>query len=393
MKYNSRDYLFIDGEAPCLIGLIQGDEITAVHLLSKDSQVGNIYRGYVKNVLPAMDCAFVDFGHRDTGYLPMKNIYPKEYREKIKGGDTVIVEVKKMPLREKRAVLSLDYSLRGEYLVLLPESRGVRLSKKIDDESIRTSLKEWAKSLPWDRGMIIRTEAAICDRSHLDREFSYLYAIYDAIEKSRQFLPPTKLLRTQDHGLDILSKYGDLPVVINDKRFKERIGEDRNIIVDPSFSIRSMAKWRSKFNAIFSKTVALPSGGNIVINTAEACQVIDVNSGSVKKSGSFSDMRRRLNREAAEMLVKHIKLRNLSGMIVVDFVHGMDEGERKDITSLIEEGLKDDMVITTVFGFTAMGLFEIARQRRDLRFEEQYELAKRHHQEALKEKIKRENSL
>ena len=154
-----------------------------------------------------------------------------------------------------------------------------------------------------------------------------------------------------------------------------------------------MAKWRSKFNAIFSKTVALPSGGNIVINTAEACQVIDVNSGSVKKSGSFSDMRRRLNREAAEMLVKHIKLRNLSGMIVVDFVHGMDEGERKDITSLIEEGLKDDMVITTVFGFTAMGLFEIARQRRDLRFEEQYELAKRHHQEALKEKIKRENSL
>ncbi|WP_180499002.1 ribonuclease E/G [Aedoeadaptatus nemausensis] len=393
MKYNSNKYLFIDGEAPSLIGLIDGEEIAAVHLLSKDSHVGNIYRGYVKNVLPAMDCAFVDFGHKDTGYLPMKNVYPKEYRDKIKGGDTVIVEVKKMPLREKRAVLSLDYSLRGEYLVLLPESKGVRLSKKIDDESIRASLREWAKSLPWDKGMIIRTEAATCDRNHLDREFLYLYDLYDSIEKSRQFLPPTKLLRTQDNGLDILSKHGDLPVVINDKRFKERIGEERDIIVDPSFSIRSMAKWRSKFNSIFSRTVALPSGGNIVFNVAEACQIIDVNSGSVKKEGSFSRMRHQLNLEAAEMLVKHIKLRNLSGMIVVDFLHGMKEDERKEITSLIEDGLKDDVVITTVFGFTAMGLFEIARQRRDLSFQEQYELAERRHQEAIKEKIKRDNSL
>lgn len=393
MKYNSNKYLFIDGEAPNLIGLIDGEEIAAVHLLSKDSHVGNIYRGYVKNVLPAMDCAFVDFGHKDTGYLPMKNVYPKEYREKIKGGDTVIVEVKKMPLREKRAVLSLDYSLRGEYLVLLPESKGVRLSKKIDDESIRASLREWAKSLPWDKGMIIRTEAAACDRNHLDREFLYLYDLYDSIEKNRHFLPPTKLLRTQDNGLDILSKHGDLPVVINDKRFRERIGEERDIIVDPSFSIRSMAKWRSKFNSIFSRTVALPSGGNIVFNVAEACQIIDVNSGSVKKEGSFSRMRHQLNLEAAEMLVKHIKLRNLSGMIVVDFLHGMKGDERKEITSLIEDGLKDDVVITTVFGFTAMGLFEIARQRRDLSFQEQYELAERRHQEAIKEKIKRDNSL
>ena len=104
-------------------------------------------------------------------------------------------------------------------------------------------------------------------------------------------------------------------------------------------------------------------------------------------------MRHQLNMEAAEMLVKHIKLRNLSGMIVVDFLHGMKGDERKEITSLIEDGLKDDVVITTVFGFTAMGLFEIARQRRDLSFQEQYELAERRHQEAIKEKIKRDNSL
>ena len=147
MKYGSNSYLFADGEEPKIMGLISEGEIQAIHLLSNPSQVGNIYRGYVKNVLPAMDCAFVDFGEDENGYLPMKNVYPKAYRDRIKGGDSIIVEVKKSPLDQKRAVLSMDYSLRGENIVLLPKSSGVRISKRIDDGEIRKRLTDWAHGL------------------------------------------------------------------------------------------------------------------------------------------------------------------------------------------------------------------------------------------------------
>ncbi|MDD7363685.1 MAG: ribonuclease E/G [Peptoniphilus sp.] len=388
MKYNSNRYLFIDAEAPRLIGLIEDDDIRAVHVLSRDSKVGNIYRGYVKNTLPAMDCAFVDFGHKETGYLPMKNVYPKSYRDEIKGGDAVIVEVKKMPIREKRAVLTLDYSLRGEYLVLLPESKGIRMSKKIKDKTIRGELMRWASDLQPEIGMIIRTEAASADRRALEREYLYLYDLYERIERSRNFLPPTELLRTQDDTLDIFNRYGDLPVVVNDKKLSERVVGEREIIVDPSFSIRSTPKWRSRFNSIFAKIVGLPSGGNIVVNTAEACHVIDVNSGTVKDDSSFGAMRRRVNLEAARVIARQIKLRNLSGMIVLDFLHGMSESEKEELTAYMSDAFLDDLQITTVYGFTAMGLFEIARQRSDLEFEEQYRRAKKKYQDAMKEKIK-----
>lgn len=90
MKYGSSSYLFADGEEPKIMGLISDGDIREIHLLSNSSQVGNIYRGYVKNVLPAMDCAFVDFGGDDTGYLPMKNVYPKAYRDKIKGATPLL---------------------------------------------------------------------------------------------------------------------------------------------------------------------------------------------------------------------------------------------------------------------------------------------------------------
>lgn len=393
VKYNSNRYLFIDGEAPKLIGLIEDGEIRAIHLLSKQSQVGNIYRGYVKNTVPSMDCAFVDFGDKETGYLPMKNVYPPSYRKTIKGGDSVIVEVKKMPLKEKRAVLTLDYGLRGEYIVLLPNSRGIRISKKIKDPEIRKDLKKWAENLDEAIGIILRTEAVDCDKTALEWEYEYLYACYMEMEKGRNFLPPTKLLRTQDDTLDILTKYSDLPVVINQKKLAEYIFEDRAIIFDPSFSVRSMPKWRSALNTIFAKTVNLPSGGNIVVNTAEACHVIDVNSGSVKKDGSFGAMRRQVNEEAAHIIAKQIRLRNLSGMIVVDFLHGMSRSEKVALKRSMEEAFRGDTQITTVFGFTAMGLFEIARQRNDLPFDEQYRLAEKRHREAIKERIKREKDL
>ena len=181
MKYGSNAYLFADGEDPKIMGLMEHEVIREIHLLSNSSAVGNIYRGYVKNVLPAMDCAFVDFGEEDTGYLPMKNVYPKAYRDSIKGGDAIIVEVKKTPLDQKRAVLSMDYSLRGENLVLLPKSSGVRISKRIDDEDIRKRLKHWAASLGESSGMIIRTEAASCQLEHMAVEYEHLLELMEKI--------------------------------------------------------------------------------------------------------------------------------------------------------------------------------------------------------------------
>lgn len=390
MKYNSNRFLFLDNESPKLIGLIEDDEISALHLLGKNNGVGNIFRGYVKNVVESMDCAFVDFGEKETGYVPMKNVYPKDYRKTIKGGDTVICEIKKMPIKDKRAVLTLDYSLRGEYLVLLPNSEGIRVSKKIEDLNIRQRLTNWAKSLNTIKGIIIRTEAMHCDEDDLELEYLQLYERYEKIEKSRNFLPKTKLLLAQNRVADIFRRHDTLPVIINDKSLGEYVPENREIVLDPSFSIRSTAKWRSQFNGIFAKTLSLPSGGNIVINETEACHVIDVNSASVRKDGTFSAMRIQLNEEAARKIARQINLRNLSGMIVIDFLHGMNAAEKKAIKDILEAELKGGPLMTKVYGFSTMGLFEIARERKELSFQRDYERAKEAYVRDLKDKIKSE---
>lgn len=393
MKYGSNSYLFADVEEPKIMGLISEGEIRAIHLLSNPSQVGNIYRGYVKNVLPAMDCAFVDFGEDENGYLPMKNVYPKAYREKIKGGDSIIVEVKKSPLDQKRAVLSMDYSLRGENIVLLPKSSGVRISKRIDDGEIRKRLTDWAHGLNASAGMIIRTEAASCQPAHMAMEYEHLRQLMEKIEGSVNFLPKSQLLLTQDRGMDVLNRHRDLPMVVNDKKLIDRLPKYLNCVVDPSFSIRSTAKWRSQWNSIFQKTLPLPSGGNVVMDATEGAYVADVNMASVKKKGSFDAMRVKVNREAAKEIAKQIHLRNLSGMIVVDFVHGMSEAQMEDLMASMKEALSEDAMITTVYGFSAMGLFEIARERKELPFEQQLQVAEERHREAVKNKLKRDKEL
>lgn len=393
MKYGSSSYLFADGEEPKIMGLISDGDIREIHLLSNSSQVGNIYRGYVKNVLPAMDCAFVDFGGDDTGYLPMKNVYPKAYRDKIKGGDSIIVEVKKSPLDQKRAVLSMDYSLRGENIVLLPKSTGIRISKRIDDVEIRKRLTGWANGLKASAGMIIRTEAAACPPGHMAAEYEHLRELMEKIEASVNFLPKSQLLLTQDRGMDVLNRYRGLPMVVNDKKLIARLPKYLNCVVDPSFSIRSTAKWRSQWNAIFQKTLPLPSGGNVVMDATEGAYVADVNMAAVKKKGSFDAMRMEVNREAAKEIAKQIHLRNLSGMIVVDFVHGMSEAQMADLTAFMKEALSEGPMITTVYGFSAMGLFEIARERKELPFEQQLQAAEKRHREAVKNKLKQEKEL
>ena len=393
MKYGSNSYLFADREEPKIMGLISDGEIQAIHLLSNPSQVGNIYRGYVKNVLPAMDCAFVDFGEDDTGYLPMKNVYPKAYREKIKGGDSIIVEVKKSPLDQKRAVLSMDYSLRGENIVLLPKSSGIRISKRIDDVEIKKRLMDWAEGLGASAGMIIRTEAASCQTAHMAMEYEHLRDLMEKIEGSVNFLPKSQLLLTQDRGMDVLHRHRDLPMVVNDKKLIPRLPNYLNFVVDPSFSIRSTAKWRSQWNSIFQKTLPLPSGGNVVMDATEGAYVADVNMAAVKKKGSFDAMRMEVNGEAAREIAKQIQLRNLSGMIVVDFVHGMSEAQMADLTAFMKKALSEDAMITTVYGFSAMGLFEIARERKELPFEQQLQVAEERHREAVKNKLKRNKEL
>lgn len=393
MKYGSSSYLFADGEEPKIMGLISDGDIREIHLLSNSSQVGNIYRGYVKNVLPAMDCAFVDFGGDGTGYLPMKNVYPKAYRDKIKGGDSIIVEVKKSPLDQKRAVLSMDYSLRGENIVLLPKSSGIRISKRIDDVEIRKRLTVWANGLKASAGMIIRTEAAACQPGHMAAEYEHLRELMEKIEASVNFLPKSQLLLTQDRGMDVLNRYRDLPMVVNDKKLIARLPKYLNCVVDPSFSIRSTAKWRSQWNAIFQKTLPLPSGGNVVMDATEGAYVADVNMAAVKKKGSFDAMRMEVNREAAKEIAKQIHLRNLSGMIVVDFVHGMSEAQMADLTAFMKEALSEGPMITTIYGFSAMGLFEIARERKELPFEQQLQAAEKRHREAVKNKLKQEKEL
>lgn len=363
-----KSFDFIDGEHPALIGKIKDDCIKSLELLGGSQGVGNIYRGRVINIVEGMNCCFVNIGQRQNAYLPFK--FMRQSKDlKIKQGDTILVQVKKEAKGEKGAVITMDISLKGRYLVLLPMSRQIKISNKIQNSKIRDRLYRWAKSLNYEGGLIVRTAAKNIDKTTLNNEFKSLYREAVTLDRERHYLPTPKLIYSDDSfNKYFLDRREKLPVITNSKIYEKRLQSlgVENVIYDELFSLRGEPNYRKQYDEMFLKRIPLKSGGNFVIETFEALTVVDVNSGQYTKANNLDDLKWALNMEAAQKIAQQIQLRQLGGMFVIDFIHMEDDQLNYKLRSVMEDLFKDDPLTTVIYGFSPMGLFEMSRERKNL---------------------------
>lgn len=323
-----------------------------------ETKIKNIYRARVKSVVKNMECAFIDIGDEE-GFLSFKDSIGK-----LVEGDDILVQVKKIPGEDKSNKLTMELSLDGKYMVVFSNKSFVKFSKKISKESYKF-LKEL--SLKNDlSGVLFRTNAeGICEEDILE-EYKKLKSLLENILKEKNLRPTPKLIYNSSPLLEFIrDNVKDEEILVNDKKIYLDLKEKYNIKLDESFGIRYNLELLKEYKKLFNKVVEVEGGSNIIIEHTSAMTTIDVNSanfndGDLREKTIFD-----VNRLCAYEIVKQIKLRKISGIIIIDFID-MAKGQYKDeILLLMKELLKDEPDIK-VHGYTNLNLMELSKANRGI---------------------------
>src|ERR687884_1109070 len=338
------------------------------------SIVGNIYKGKVDNVLPGLEAAFVDIGLDKNGFLHVDEIVlpgvetPRRGRGKdggkkitdlLKPGQEVVVQVVKDPLKTKGARLSMELTIAGRYMVFTPTGEGVGVSRRLEDAERQRLRKEAAKLDLGGGGAIIRTAAHGATRQDFEREMQYLFKLNEVLQKRvEETKAPAMVFQEADLSVrvvrDIFSAHFERAVVDDPKQHHRLV----------SFFTRTAPElvdrvelWQSDeplfeaygvddvIEGMLSKRVDLPSGGYLMIDYAEALTVIDVNTGSFTgkgKAARLEDTITKTNLEAAEEAVRQLRLRDIGGIIVIDFIDMARSRNRDAVLKTLRKQLDED---------------------------------------------------
>lgn len=383
------NYIFIDCDGEnTRVGLIEGGRLAEFYSEenNRGALYGNVYRGRVANVLKGMDAAFVDIGEEKNAYLHLKDALHKEQlytKEKyslenvIKGGDEVIVQVIKEPLGTKGPKVTTHISLPGRYLVLTPYSNKINISKKIVNNKEINRLRMIGKSIRKDDiGIIFRTVSEGVDENLLKDEYNSLMDIYLKIESQRNFLPTPKLLyKDLDLVYQIVrDKFNDknTKIIVNNKEiyknllllddlFSDKL--ENRIKLDLDFSVGNDINIQMDIKEALDRRVTLKSGGYIVIDETEALTAIDVNTGKYIGGFSLGDTVYRTNLEAAEEISRQIRLRDIGGIIIIDFIDMKDEEHISNVLSRLAKAFIKDRNKPIIVDVTKLSLVEITRKK------------------------------
>ncbi|MDB8790137.1 Rne/Rng family ribonuclease [Romboutsia sp. 1001216sp1] len=355
------------------VAVLEDNKLSEVYIEDnkKNKKVSNIYRGIVKKVLPGIEACFVDIGFDRLAYLQLKK------EDNIKAGQEIMVQVNKEEIGNKGAKLNLEISLSGRYIVYIPSNDRITMSNKITDEKERFRLKKLAKSIIKDNtGIIIRTEAVGCSLEDLKEDIENLKSQYDLILKEFKLGIGPKLLYK---SLDFASKYikdyisEDLgKIVTNDEKKYNELKEllksiDKKyvgkIILEKNKDVFDIYNVNSQIQKCLNKKVWLSSGGYLIIEKTEALTVIDVNTGKNIGNIKLRDTIYKTNLEAAIEIARQIKIRDISGIIIIDFIDMEKESQKRELIKVLEEELSKDKRKSKVLGMTKLGLVEIARRR------------------------------
>ena len=359
------------------------------------SIVGNIYKGVVDNVLPGMEAAFVDIGLERNGFLHVDEIVtpdgkaaPKRGRgqgrridEMIKRGQEIVVQVVKDPLKTKGARLSMQVSIAGRYLVYMPQGEGIGVSRRLPDgerTQMRKSLEKIHKANKEKGGYIVRTAAQGARQEDFEREIAYLHKLHEVLERrSADVDAPSLIFQEADLPIrvlrDVLGSEFD-GAEIDDQKQYERVTSffQRTApeLVDSvemhSHSEHLFEKHGAEeaFRSTLSRRVDLPSGGYLIVDYAEALTVIDINTGSFtgKGKGRLEDTITKVNVEAADEVVRQLRLRDIGGIIVIDFIDMARAKNRDQVLKTLRKALDEDRTKTYVVEVSPLGLVEMTRQ-------------------------------
>jgi ribonuclease G len=359
------------------------------------SIVGNIYKGKVDNVLPGLEAAFVDIGLEKNGFLHADDIvFPgvevarrgrggrgkgKSIQELLKPGQEILVQAVKDPLKTKGPRLSMQLSIAGRYLVYVPQGEGVGVSRRLDAKE-RDRLRKAAGKLDLrGGGAIIRTAAQGAKRDDFEREIKYLHKLHEVlIQRADKATAPDMVFQEADLSVrvarDIFSDQFERAIVDDEKqhhRLESFFNRTAPELLERLELYKSEEPLFEKFGVIkaiestLSRRVDLPSGGYLMIDYAEAMTVIDVNSGSFTgrgKGAKLEDTITKVNLEAAEETVRQLRLRDIGGIIVIDFVDMSRARNRDAVLKTLRKALDEDRTKTYVVEISPLGLVEMTRQ-------------------------------
>ncbi len=406
----SKEIVFNVGKQQTRIAIVEDGKLVELYIENAEHKrtIGNLYLGRIRKVMPSIQAAFVDIGQEQDAFLHFSDLsdnlpylldflgleeptveaidVPKGQKDWdrrpsdiLNRGQTILVQITKEPISNKGSRISTDISLAGRFLVLVPLQNYVAVSRKISDDDERRRLESLASSLvPDGVGVIVRTVAEDRDAKSLDKDMKLLMERWRRVEKRLKEKPNPPALVHED--VDMASS------IVRDE-FSEAYGR---ILVDHEglyHSIRSYVQAVAPqlvdrvelhdsgdpvFEAVgiqhgadraFKDRVELPSGGYLFIEKTEAMHVVDVNSGRSGKGKSQAENSLNVNLEAARVIARQIRLRDLGGIIVVDFIDLYDEGDKKKVYDELEKGFEEDRAVTKVLPMSDFGLVEITRQR------------------------------
>jgi ribonuclease G len=359
------------------------------------SIVGNIYKGRVDNVLAGLEAAFVDIGLEKNGFLHVDEIVlpgveaPRRGRgsgregrqitDMLKPGQDVVVQVVKDPLKSKGARLSMDLTIAGRYMVYAPYGEGVGVSRRLDDKERERLRKQAAKLDLKGAGAIIRTAAQGADRADLERELVYLFKLGEVLQKRVAETPaPALVFQEADLSVrvvrDIYSAEFERAIVDDPKQHHRLVSFFSRTAPELVEHVDLWEEGTPLFEAFgvedvlastLQRRVDLPSGGYLMIDYAEALTVIDVNSGSFigrGKGARLEDTITKTNLEAADEVVRQLRLRDIGGIIVIDFIDMARARNRDAVLKTLRKALDEDRTKTFVVEISPLGLVEMTRQ-------------------------------
>lgn len=355
---------------------------------------GNIYKGVVVKIEPSLQAAFIDYGGKKAGFLPLSEIQTHLYsktnsplgkeRKKtsiqkiLKVNQALIVQIIKDKLGEKGSFLSTYISLPGRYLVIMPGLDNTGISRKIEDENRRKRLREIINQLkpPGNIGLILRTAGLNRSKRELSKDLNYLLRLWENIlQKSKIQSAPSMIYHERDLIIRSVRDYftSDIREVLVDRKEAYNKTKDFFRITMPRFQNRvklfkdrrplfSLYQLEKQIENIYKRRINLHSGGYIVIDSTEALVAIDVNSGRAKKGKDIEDTAFRTNMEAADETARQLRLRDLGGLIAIDFIDMKEKNHIKEVEKRIRQAVKRDKARIQLSPISKFGLMELSRQ-------------------------------
>ncbi|MFA5675141.1 MAG: Rne/Rng family ribonuclease [Christensenellales bacterium] len=381
------------------IALLEDNALVEIHVerRGKERLVGNIYKGRVANVLPGMQAAFVDIGLDRNAFLyagdiladtsdfefgqqksSPPNLRAGRIEDMVKEGQEIVVQVLKQPGGTKGARITTHVTLPGRMMVLMPTVNHVGVSRRIEDEQERARLKDIMEAIkPKDMGIIVRTAAIGKTEEDFIGEIRFLSRLWERIVNRGASLNAPRLLHAEESLIfrtvrDMFtSDVADF--IINDREYYEKVAavagilapqlKDRVHMYSGGVNIFDDFGIQARIDKALEKKVWMKNGAYIIIDETEALTVIDVNTGKFVGDTSLQDTILSVNIEAAKEIARQLRLRDISGIVIIDFIDMEIEGNKQNVVDALEAALTKDRTKTNVLGITGLGLVEMTRKK------------------------------